>query len=160
MYQKILVPVDGSEYSECALPHVEAVAAGCSVPKVILLRVIEPLSAQVISAYMEAGPAGATMLNQAEEQHAEDAKKNVDKLATQLKKKGIAAEAVTVNGAAPDAIMDYIAHAGVDLVIMTTHGRSGITRWAMGSVADRVIRNSPVPVLIVTPPGCRQATAK
>jgi nucleotide-binding universal stress UspA family protein len=55
MYQKILVPLDGSELSECSLEHVKAVASGCRVPETILLRVVEPLSAETVSALAQAG---------------------------------------------------------------------------------------------------------
>ena len=44
MYKKILVPLDGSPFSECSLPHVKAIALGCKVPEVVLLSVVEPLS--------------------------------------------------------------------------------------------------------------------
>ena len=55
MYQKILIPLDGSELAECSLQHAKAIAQGCNVADVIVFRVIEPLSAQGISALVEAG---------------------------------------------------------------------------------------------------------
>jgi nucleotide-binding universal stress UspA family protein len=54
-----------------------------------------------------------------------------------------------VEGDAAEAIVDYASKKDVDLIIMATHGRSGITRWALGSVADRVVRHAKVPVLLV-----------
>ena len=54
-----------------------------------------------------------------------------------------------------DAILDYAQNSRADLIIMSTHGRSGISRWTFGSVTDKVIRHSKVPVLTVTPEGCR-----
>jgi nucleotide-binding universal stress UspA family protein len=58
-------------------------------------------------------------------------------------------------GWAADAIMGYADQNGVDLIIMSTHGRAGIGRWFMGSVADRVVRHATVPVLTASPAGCR-----
>ena len=68
---------------------------------------------------------------------------------------GISARGEVVTGKAADAILDYAEKNNVDLIIMSTHGRSGISRWAFGSVADRVVRHSIAPVLLVAPAGCR-----
>ncbi len=54
MYQKVLIPLDGSELAECSLEHAKAIAQGCNVAEVIVFRVIEPLSTQTISALAEA----------------------------------------------------------------------------------------------------------
>jgi nucleotide-binding universal stress UspA family protein len=51
--------------------------------------------------------------------------------------------------------LEYAAKNHVDLIIMTSHGRSGISRWLFGSVAERVSQHSTIPVLIVAPAGCR-----
>jgi nucleotide-binding universal stress UspA family protein len=54
-----------------------------------------------------------------------------------------------------EIILDYAEKNHVDLIILTTHGRSGISRWAFGSQADKVVTRSKVPVLTITPSGCR-----
>ena len=59
-----------------------------------------------------------------------------------------------VTGRAADNLADFAAKNEVDLIIIATHGRSGISRWIWGSVADRILHSSSVPVLIVRPPGC------
>lgn len=56
---------------------------------------------------------------------------------------------------APELILLYAQDNDVDLIIMSTHGGSGITRWAFGSVAEKVVSHSGIPVMIVTPTGCR-----
>ena len=58
-----------------------------------------------------------------------------------------------VGGAADEAILDYAKENNIDLIVMSTHGRSGVHRWIFGSVTQRVLRHSPVPVLIVPPAG-------
>jgi nucleotide-binding universal stress UspA family protein len=60
-----------------------------------------------------------------------------------------------VKGSAAEEILKYSQDNDVDLIIMSTHGRSGVSRWAMGSVADRVVRTSVAPVLLTTPKECR-----
>ena len=75
----------------------------------------------------------------------------ISKVAEELKKEGMVVKTRIVQGAPADSILDYTQKNQVDLIIMSTHGRSGVSRWAFGSVADRVIRNSPVPVLLSPP---------
>ena len=68
---------------------------------------------------------------------------------------GIDAQSVLAHGNAADEILKYSKKNQVDLIIMTTHGRSGISRWLFGNVADKVSHHSTVPVLIIAPSGCR-----
>ncbi len=152
MYRKILAPLDGSELSECSLEHVKVIAQGCQVPEVILLRVVEPIHSTEIAAYAEAG-INIDMLMRDMESAAQT---YISKIAETLKSSGIPANGVIITGLAADTIMKYANENGVDLIIMSTHGRSGITRWFMGSVADKIVRHSSVPVLIVSPTGCRK----
>jgi nucleotide-binding universal stress UspA family protein len=148
MYKKILAPLDGSKFSECSLEHVRAVALGCRVPKVVLLRVVEPIHKGYGMGEDWAREAGAR-------QKAE-AKSYLSKLADDLKKEGIATRVAVVGGMPADEILDYASKNQVSLIIMSTNGRSGVSRWFLGSVAERVLRYSPVPLLVVSPPGCRR----
>ena len=72
-----------------------------------------------------------------------------------IQKSGINAHSDLAYGNAADEILKYAQKNQVDLIIMTTHGRSGVSRWLFGNVADRVSHHSTVPVLIIAPPGCR-----
>ncbi len=151
MYRKILSPLDGSEFAECALDHVKAIATGCQVPEVVLLRVVEPIHASDLAAYAEAGIDTGALMHDVES----GAQIYIAKKAEELQKQGLPAHGVVATGWAADTIMSYSEKETVDLIIMSTHGRSGIGRWFMGSVADKVVRHSKVPVLTVAPPGCR-----
>ena len=151
MYQKILVPLDGSELSECSLAHARAVAIGCHVPDLVLLRVVEPLSAVIATGDTE----GYIPPGDWQEGLRVEAEGYIAKVAATLKKEGIAARGAVVSGRAADEIIDYAGKNQVDLIIMSTHGRAGVSRWVLGSVADRVVRHSPVPVLVVPPHGSR-----
>lgn len=148
MYNKILVPLDGSELSECSLEHVREIAKGCQVPEVVLLAVVEK--------YERAGFSWGGVV--AEQQLAEEARKMeakaseyLKKVAQGLTKEGLFVETRILSGSAPEAILDYAKENNVDLIIMSSHGRSGVARWAIGSVADRVLRYSSVPVMVVSP---------
>jgi nucleotide-binding universal stress UspA family protein len=148
MYKKILVPLDGSPNSECVLDHVKSVATGCHVPEVMLLSVVEPL---------RLGYYGITedMIQETLRKGAESARDMVSRSAERLKREGVYTTASVEQGKAADTILDFAKSSGADLIIMSTHGRSGITRWALGSVADRVAHHSPIPVMLISPPGCR-----
>jgi nucleotide-binding universal stress UspA family protein len=152
MYKKILAPLDGSELSECSLEHVRAIATGCNVPEVILLRVVEPLSSSTIAALAEAG---GKIITEVENDAKAEAKDYISRMVQKLNKEGMAVTGDIVYGGAAEEILDYTKKNQIDLIIMSTHGRSGVSRWAFGSVADKVMRHSTVPVLIASPPGCR-----
>ena len=142
MYKKILVPLDGSELSSSILDHVIAIATCCHVPDVILVRAREPLDPNVIATL---DPHISADLDKSYE---DEAAGYLDKIAKTLKKKGIDAKTEILYGNPAEEIIKYTQSHGVDLIIMSTHGRSGISRWVFGSVADKVLRNSTVPVLI------------
>ena len=152
MYKKILAPVDGSPLSEYILERVKALATECNVPEVILLRVVEPLSLYAISALAQAS---GDLIEQAENENKAEARAYISEMVKKLTTEGIAAKGEIGNGKADEQILAYAEKNKVDLIIMSTHGRSGISRRFMGSVTDKVVRHSAVPVLVVTPPGCK-----
>jgi len=144
MYNKILVPLDGSKTAECALEHVLAVAKGCRVLEIYILLVVEP----VLPGFYVTDEKAYEMLESW-------GKEYLTGVQNSLVNEGLNAKTVIVKGKAADSIIDYAQKNGIDLIIMSTHGRSGPSRWAFGSVADRVIRSAVVPVLIAVPKGCR-----
>ena len=156
MYQKILIPLDGSELAECSLEHAKTVVQACHMADVIILHVVVPFSVQTMPAL---GEADDDTLRRIREQHQKDAEEYVLKVKDTLKKQGIATRAVTIVGNPADEILGYTEKNNVDLIVMSTHGRSGLSRFFFGSVADKVSRHSRVPVLLIAPEGCRNTTA-
>ena len=160
MYKKILAPLDGSKLSECSLEHVKVIAKGCQVPEVVLLTVVEEYKA--ISPQLETESTLQETIKHLEKEKKEAqmrATEYLNKVARSLKEEGIAAQSAVVmsgkiNGVV-DAILDFVRDNKIDLIVMSTHGRSGISRWAFGSVADKIIRESKIPVLTLSPTGCR-----
>jgi nucleotide-binding universal stress UspA family protein len=149
MYKKILIPLDGSDLSEHALQHLDSISINDD-SSIILLRVVEPMTALIAG-----GSYALELAAEAKKQAKADAEAYLTKIATSLKKKGMRTETLVTEGVPADDILDYVAENKVDLVIMSTHGRSGISRWFAGSVAEKVIRHSTVPVLIAPPHGAR-----
>jgi nucleotide-binding universal stress UspA family protein len=151
MYKKIVAPLDGSEFSECSLDHVTAIAKGCQVNHVVLLKVMEPHDRYT-------GYTGVSQetLDEMRQKVRGQSEEYLARVADRLKEKGVKASPVIVEGKPADEIINYASQNQADLIIMSTHGSSGLTRWAFGSVADRVVRHAPVPVLVIAPPGCRK----
>jgi nucleotide-binding universal stress UspA family protein len=140
--RRMLVPLDGSKLAEQVLPAVIpiATALGCEVT---LFRVL------VVDT---AGPfTGGWYLpqNSSFETADQDARSYLERLASHVEEQGIRASTAIQLGPVAKAIVDYAEGHEVDLVAMCTHGRTGIARWALGSVADRVLRAGDKPVLLV-----------
>jgi len=144
VFNKILVPLDGSKTAECCLVHVVDVAKGCNVPEVILLFVTEPATSGL---YQTSTEVRGKLLD--------FGKTYLSGVAKGLATYGVTAKPVIVEGKPAESIIDYAEKNGIDLIIMSTHGRSGPSRWAFGSVSDKVIRTSRIAVLMCVPEGCR-----
>lgn len=153
MYQKILVPLDGSKLAESVLPHVESIARGCNVVEIVLLRVCDAPS--ILADYPEGN-------DRSWDKHVERMTTNAQQqcniylgdIEKQLRDQGFNVRTESRLGKPAEAIVDFANKNKVDLIIMASHGRSGVSRWAYGSEADKVLRSSCVPVLLVKVPGC------
>ena len=142
MYKKILVPLDGSELSESVLDHVITIATSCQVPEVVLLRVREPLDNSVRVTL------DAEIAEELDQAYNDEAANYLKIIAKTLQKKDIPVKTEVLSGNPAEEIIKYSQLSGVDLIIMSTHGRSGFSRIVFGSVADKVIRQTEVPVLL------------
>ncbi|MFH1646829.1 MAG: universal stress protein [Chloroflexota bacterium] len=158
MYKKVIVPLDGSELAECVLPHVEAIAGGCGVAEVVLVRVIEPVHLPVGTM-----TDGADVFTEADAERVRKRQDKVDKtealdyltgVAKRLELGRARKQTQVIMGHAADMLVDFTKGSGADLVVIASHGRSGISRWVFGSVAERLVRGACVPVLMVRAPGC------
>jgi nucleotide-binding universal stress UspA family protein len=146
MFNKILVPLDGSVLSESVLPQAVAIAEP-SGSLITLFRVMEPLDKGVRDTM------GSDLASKLDEVNQDEAMDYLAKIAAELKRQGLKAETAIVTGKPAEAIIEYIGTHAVDMVVMATHGRSGLSRWAFGSVTDKVLHQSPVPVLVGPVPG-------
>lgn len=144
MYDPILLTLDGSKLAEEALPHAEELARRCDA-RLIVMRVVSPVVSPDDFAY---GPNPYTYqhLMDAEMKAAEE---YVELKAKELRERGIRAEGVFRVGEPSSMLVDFASEQGVEIIVIATHGRTGLARWVFGSVADRVLRCSNVPVLLV-----------
>lgn len=152
MYKKILVPLDGSQFSQCGLDQVRIIAKGLNVPDVIILRVVEPIADDDRSGLLELTAKSIPELEKTKDAIALD---YVKSMAKKLADEGLHTRGETVHGKAAEEIIKYAENNRCDLVIMATHGKSGVSLWTLGSVAEKVANHSPKPVLLVSPAECR-----
>jgi nucleotide-binding universal stress UspA family protein len=149
MYRKIMVPLDGSQVAECVIPHIETIA-GKSAARVELVSVIEPL---------EIPTRGQIALSdddikQIDTEGKNEAAKYLKQVSGRLSQAGVKADTVILSGKAADSMVRYAVNNGVDLIIMATHGRSGISKLFWGSVAEKILRAMSIPVLLIKTTNC------
>jgi nucleotide-binding universal stress UspA family protein len=140
MYKKMLVPLDGSELAEVVLPYAKELAGRLDL-ELTLLHVCEPHSPSaqfMCRAYIE----HAAELVQA---HSREVQTRTGATA----EKAVQARGVIASGHPAEEIIRQAKENTIDLILMATHGRSGVRRWMLGSVADKVLRASDVPVWLV-----------
>jgi len=143
MQPKILVPLDGSALAERAVEQAETIAKALGY-EVILYRVIQ----NPLAAAPESGP--ATEESAAMESIA-DANTYLEKIVSRLEGKGVKARIEIGEGPAYAGILGIAHREDVEFIIMSTHGRTGLTRALMGSVAEKVVYTTKRPVMLVKP---------
>jgi len=156
MYKKIMVPLDGSELAECVLPQVETFITGCQVSTLVFVRVIEPAALSYKGAYVTSKDDLEKIeinTKRVEEDRKRNATEYLKGVVSRLKSEGVTYQTEVLSGKVAESLVDYVEANGVDMIIIATHGRSGVSRWVRGSIADRVLRASQVPVLMVRAPG-------
>lgn len=152
MYRKVLVPLDGSELAECVLPHVKNMVKDGFTGEVILLNVFYPYfplpEEKDLFTY---GDFKAT-----KERIRQSSINYLADLQFQLGSEGIKVKTEMLTGNRPaETIAEYARDNGIDLIIISTHGYTGLKKLMFGSVALEVLHNSHVPVLLVRPESCR-----
>ncbi|MCB9141469.1 MAG: universal stress protein [Anaerolineales bacterium] len=152
MYTKILVPLDGSRFAEQALPHAMNIAAAGAVE--IHLLSVAPLMDDQASSVVDMYPVYVYrdyMVDPTSE--SERIKLGLqdylDHVTRRIKAAGHEVVTVIRLGQPAEEIISYASESGCEVIVMSTHGRSGIGRWVYGSVADKVLRGSATPVLLV-----------
>jgi len=141
MYKKILVPLDGSELAKKALDQAEKLAKTFDA-EIILFQVVPFMP-------IYGSPELVTPLI-IDEKQKETVERYLANLAEEMKKEGYKVTAVVRTGQQVAVeIIDFAKESRVDLIVMCTHGRSGITRWVLGSVALKVLTRAETPILLL-----------
>ncbi len=172
MYKRLMIPLDGSSLAECVLPHAEAFFKNGLVEKVTFVTVLEPLSRSLLDStygFKLLSPANEPpitgqetiySLNVDEAAKMESHRKSaalqyLNGVTNRFSQYGVKMISEVLEGHVAESLATYAEDNNIDLILVATHGRSGLGRWVMGSVADRMLRASHVPVFMVhATPGC------
>lgn len=151
MYKRVLVPLDGSELGESVLPFLTDIAGPLDMT-IVLLRVLEPIPPTVVDGVR------SPIMDDLDARR-RDAVEYLAPLAVALRGRGIDTTTIVRLGRPDDEILAAARAEGVDLIAMSTYGRSGLGRLLFGSVAEQVLRRAEVPVFLMRQTG-RGATLR
>ena len=146
MYQRIVVPLDGSKWSESAIPRATELARVHDA-ELVLLHVYQSKAGDYAGQWALAGQ--QQIADQTYEQMADQ----LIGLRNRLRQEGLRVRDVMIRAGNPaQVICDFVeSEEGISMIVMSTHGRTGLSRWLVGSVAQTVIKNSRSPVTLVRP---------
>ena len=154
------MPLDGSKLAECVLPHVEAFASDCQVSTIIFVRVIEPAPLHLRGGYATNEVDFSTDFSKIQQHitniaalRKSSAEVYLCSVINRIKPNGAELKGEVIIGATADKLIEYAEVNQIDLILIATHGRSGLSRWVRGSIADRILRAAHIPVLMVRAPG-------
>ena len=146
MFKHILVTLDGSDLSERALSTAFQLAQKFE-SQVTLLRVINTDTAVATAA--GAGPSSLRLLDMREATEQQESTEYLQAIAAQWRGTGVPVAIQVAYGAPPEMIVQVSDQTNADLIVMSTHGRSGLNRFLYGSVAEAVLRGTQLPLLLI-----------
>jgi nucleotide-binding universal stress UspA family protein len=155
MFKRLLVPLDGSGFASQALPYAAEVAERFGA-ELILVQVIKPATAVIdagaaIGVAFAGSEAAVQAALEGDKQKAARARRYLSGKVQAIRSRHVQSSYRVLIGDIAHSIMEFSEKENIDLVVMTTHGKSGLRRAVMGSVADVVIRESGKPVLVIRP---------
>lgn len=156
MYKKILVPLDGSELAECAMNQVKKLFQDGPIGEVVLLNAVV---VEIPWRELGAGEEGHAIrfdYNAFKKTFMDQSRKYLARVKSRLASEGIKVKTETIESNGPSqTITDYAQKNGVDLIVIATHGYTGMKKMMLGSIALKVLHESNVPVLLIRPEACR-----
>jgi nucleotide-binding universal stress UspA family protein len=150
-YRRAIVPLDGSELAESVLPHLEAVASNCQITTAELVRVVPPIEMH----FKAALPMYSIQEKEIIAGALSDAEKYLLKVKARLDTTRMNVTTKVLSGDPAIELMKYIEKSRADLLVIATHGRSGVSHWVWGSVTEKLLHISCVPVFVIRPPECK-----
>jgi nucleotide-binding universal stress UspA family protein len=151
MYKKVLVPLDGSELAECTLSHLKSLFKDGLLGEATLLNVVK-----IDIPWTEFESGHHFDLDGLRKQVFASSKKYLAEVESRLNSQGVKVKTESVEANWPaDTITDYAKKNGMELIIMATHGYTGLKKLMLGSIAFSVLNQSAVPVLLIRPEACR-----
>jgi nucleotide-binding universal stress UspA family protein len=146
---KILVPLDGSELAECALSHVKNLVKADPASEVTLLNVVKVAILPQTSGIIDINAIRAELFT--------ESGKYLKSVESRLASEGITVKTASLEGTRlGETISDYAQKNGMDLIILATHGYTGLKKLMFGSVSLSILHDSHIPILLIRPEPCRK----
>ncbi|WP_238946015.1 universal stress protein [Vandammella animalimorsus] len=143
LYPRIMVPIDGTDTSLCAIAHAKAIAKAFG-STVLVLYVVDPYPFTGIGTDLAYGQA------QYVAESSEQGQQALQQARAELEAEGLAVQTLSLEGSiVQNTISDVVKERGISLIIMASHGRSGLEKFLLGSTTDRVLGSVQVPVMVV-----------
>ncbi|MFC1936215.1 universal stress protein [Chloroflexota bacterium] len=139
MYDSILAPLDGSQLAECVLPHIAAISQSFDA-EITLLRMLEKNQAKTPGRVFN-------LLNW--QINKTEAAAYLEKIKARFQEAGIQARTIVLEGLVAEGITEYAENQGAKLIILSSHGHSGLTQWGISSITQKIILSAPTSVLII-----------
>jgi nucleotide-binding universal stress UspA family protein len=139
MFDPILVPLDGSQLAECVLPHVEAIARSFDTD-ITLLRMLEKIQAGTSAQLFD-------LLNW--QINKTRAMLYLEKTKARFQESGLRARTIVLEGLEAEGITEFAQNNGMKLIILSSHGRNGLTQWGLSNITQKIILSAPTSLLIV-----------
>jgi nucleotide-binding universal stress UspA family protein len=150
-YQRILVPLDGSELAEQVLPHVSALIRP-NFTRIYLISVLANGFSDRTITLLTSSPPGLQLSTTALSKAQVQLTAYMRSVAAALRERGATVNTTVRHGSPAEEILTHAAEVNADLIGMTAHGLSGVSRWMYGNVASKVLQGAYCPVLLVRPP--------
>ena len=147
LMRRVLVPLDGSRLGEGAVSHVETLAGSLGA-EVVLLHIVDPLIVQPMYGPLLSYP---LPVPEGEEAMRAEAKAYLSGVEKTLSEKGLETTGEVLFGSPADQIIEFAERNDIDLIALSSHGRSGIGRWVFGSVTDKILHAGDTAVLVIRP---------
>ncbi|MDD2921651.1 MAG: universal stress protein [Anaerolineales bacterium] len=139
MFDLILVPLDGSQLAECVLPHITAIARSFDA-EVTLLRMLEK---------NQAIPSGQLFDLVNWQINKTKAALYLEKIKARFQESGLRAQTAVLEGLVAEGITEYAQNQGMKLIVLSSHGRNGVTQWGISSITQKIILSAQTSLLII-----------
>lgn len=149
----IIVPLDGSHLAEVAIPHAIDRARADGAP----LLLVRAVSFPPIGLYLETFDSTGSLYQAELDAEVKEAEEYLAQQAADLVANGLTVNTLCKVGDAGKVVLEAAKDAEAELIVIATHGRSGLQRWFFGSVAEAILREAPIPVLLIRSGAARPA---
>ena len=146
MYERILVPLDGSPLSESILPYVQSLAKALNAELVLLHVIVSP-----VEEFTDHNKTSLAPKASMEAEAKRESIRYMKDLCAALEKDGVRATYLVREGSVTEKILEDAEIMQADMIAMSTHGRSGVRRLLMGSITEWMVKHSPMPVMVIHP---------